>query len=257
MIRRLLLAFLAGTLLLQADETAERISREGMTEFQSAHQAWDAERFAKAEEYFRKAAERSPESATYHYWHGVAAFHRMLQHRSLSPSAAHESAADAAMKTAEAAFEKAIERDDKHAESHALLGTILGMKIKGGMLRAIRFGPSLQKHQKQALAAGPENPRVRYLLGTGLLHTANNQADRQTALNTLLEAEKLFIAEAKKPPGPLEPRWGHSSCLTFIGKANEGLGAQAKAAGYYRKALAAHPADHVARDGLKRVSAGN
>jgi tetratricopeptide (TPR) repeat protein len=257
MIRTLVFAILAGTLHLRADETSDRLGKAGVAEFQSAHQSWDAKRFATAEDHFRRAAARSPESAAFHYWLGVAAFHRMLQYRSQSPSAANEKAADAAKETAAAAFEKALERDAGHAESHAVLGTILGMKINGGMLRAIRYGPSLQKHQKKALAAGHDNPRVRYLLGTGLLHMAKNRAERQAALDTLLHAEKLFTAEAKKPPGPLEPRWGRSSCLTFIGKANEQLGDQAGAARYFRLALAAHPADHVAREGLARVTAGN
>ena len=53
---------------------------------------------------------------------------------------------------------------------------------------------------------------------------------------------------------PLEPRWGYSSCLTFIGRTYESLGETTKAAEYFRKALAEHPADHLAQDGLKRVT---
>ncbi|HOX03633.1 MAG TPA: tetratricopeptide repeat protein [Candidatus Paceibacterota bacterium] len=56
--------------------------------------------------------------------------------------------------------------------------------------------------------------------------------------------------EAKAPAGPLEPRWGYDTCLTFIGRTCEQLGEGAKAADYYRKALARHPADHLAKEGL-------
>ena len=251
------MGLLACTLLARADEAADQLARAGIAEFRAAHQSWDAARFGKSEEYFHKAAEKSPGAALNHYWQGVSAFHRMLQYRSQPASKAHEKAADAAMESAAAAFGRALEKDSSHAESHALLGTIYGMKIKGGMLRAIRYGPAVQEHREKALNTGAENPRVRYLLGAGLLHTAKDNHDRKAALKALLEAETFFAAEAKRPAKPFEPRWGRSSCLTFIGKTYEQLGEPAKAADYFRKALAEHPADHIAKDGLARVTAGN
>ena len=101
---------------------------------------------------------------------------------------------------------------------------------------------------------GAQNPRVRYLLGTCQFHTAKKPAAQREALATLLSAEKLFAAEAQRAAGPLEPRWGRSSCLTFIGRTYELLGQRAEAADYFRKALAEHPADHVAKEGLARVT---
>ena len=47
---------------------------------------------------------------------------------------------------------------------------------------------------------------------------------------------------------------GIDSCLTFIGRTYELLGKRKEAADYFRKALAMHPADHLAKEGLKRVS---
>jgi hypothetical protein len=70
----------------------------------------------------------------------------------------------------------------------------------------------------------------------------------------LRAAEKLFESEAKRANSPLDPRWGFSSCLTFIGRTYEKLGEGANAAGYYRKALGEHPADHIAKAGLERAS---
>jgi tetratricopeptide (TPR) repeat protein len=152
------------------------------------------------------------------------------------------------------ALEVAVGLDERHAESHALLGTLYGMKIDGNLLRAARFGPRVQKHRKQALALGAENPRVRYLLGTCQFHTAKKTAAQREALASFLAAEKLFVAEARRPAGPLEPRWGRSSCLTFIGRTYELLGQRAEAAGYFRQALAEHPADFLAQEGLARIT---
>jgi hypothetical protein len=98
---------------------------------------------------------------------------------------------------------------------------------------------------------------VRYLLGTCQFHLAKKPAAQRQALATLLAAEKLFAAEARRPAGPLDPRWGCSSCLTFIGRTYELLGQRAAAAAYFRQALSEHPADYVAKQGLARVTEKN
>lgn len=249
MIRNVLLFFLASAILVRADPAVDKLTAAGIAEFSAAYQAWDGERFRKAAELFRQAGEKAPASATNAYWRGAALFHRMLQLQS-SPE---PKAAAAAMDGALISLETAVKLDTENAESHALIGTLYGMKIKGSMLRAIRYGPSVQRNQEQALKYGPANPRVRYLLGAGQFHTAKDVAARLEALNTLLAAERLFIAEAKQPMKVFEPRWGYSTCLTFIARSLESLGQQTGAADYYRKALVAHPADHVAKEGIKRL----
>jgi tetratricopeptide (TPR) repeat protein len=226
----------------------------GIREFTTAYQDWDSQRFGAAAGLFRQAATNTPASCTNYYWLGAAEFHRMLQLRSLPAMPTNTLAADAAMDAALAALETAVKLDEHHAESHALLGTLYGMKINGNLLRGARFGPRVARHQKKAMEFGAQNPRVRYLLGTCQFHTATRPSAQREALATLLLAEKLFAAEAKNANGPLDPRWGRSSCLTFIGRTYELLGQRAEAAGYFRKALAEHPADHVAKEGLARTA---
>jgi len=43
-------------------------------------------------------------------------------------------------------------------------------------------------------------------------------------VGSLAAAEELVAGEAGRPAGPLEPRWGRSSCLAFIGKTYGALG---------------------------------
>ena len=95
---------------------------------------------------------------------------------------------------------------------------------------------------------------MRYLLGACQFQTAKKAGAWQEALTNLLAAEKLFAAEAQRASGPLEPRWGHDSCLTFIGRTYECLGKPVEAAAYFRKALLEHPTDHLAKEGLARVT---
>jgi tetratricopeptide (TPR) repeat protein len=253
MIWRVAIWFFLSVCLVRANENTDQLMAAGVKEFTAAYKAWDGQRFGAAAELFRQASTDASGSCANYYWLGAAEFHRMLQLRSLPASPTSTLAADASMDAALAALQIAVKLDERHAESHALLGTLYGMKIDGNLLRGARFGPRVAKHQKKAMEFGAQNPRVRYLLGTCQFHTARKAAAQREALTTLLAAETLFAAEAQLLGGPLEPRWGRSSCLTFIGRTYELLGQRAEAADYFRKALAEHPSDHVAKEGLARV----
>ena len=252
--RWLPLLMLLPAVLAQADNRVDKLAAAGVEEFIAAYQAWDGARFAAAAELFREACTNAPGSSTNFYWLGAAQFHRMLQLQTLPSQRTNQQAADAAMAAALAALHTAVKLDERDAESHALLGTLYGMKINDSLVRALRFGPNVAKHQKKALEFGAENPRVRYLLGTCQFHTAKNPTTQRESLTTLLAAEKLFVSEARRPAGPLDPRWGHPTCLTFIGRAYELLGERIKAADYFRQALALQPTDHLAKEGLVRVT---
>ena len=254
MSRWLAISMVLTALMARAGELADTLTPAGVAEFTAAYRAWDAQRFATAADLFRHAATNAPNSSTAFYWLGATEFHRMLQLRSLPASPTNRLAADAALTDALAALQTAVTLNAQDAESHALLGTLYGLKIDGNWIRGARFGPRVQQHCRQALALGPDNPRVRYLLGTCQFHTAKKPAAQREALASFLAAEQLFAAEAQRPAGPLEPRWGRSTCLTFIGRTYELLGQPAEAADYFRQALAQHPADRLARDGLARVT---
>ena len=251
---RVAIWFFLSAGLARANENSDHLLVAGIKEFTAAYKDWDGQRFGAAADLFRQATTNAPASCTNYYWLGAAEFHHMLQLQNRPASTTNTVAAAAAMDAALAALETAVKLDEGHAESHALLGTLYGMKINGNLLRAARFGPRVAKHQKKAMEFGAQNPRVRYLLGTCQFHTAKRPSAQQEALATLLAAEILFATEARRVGGPLEPRWGRSSCLTFIGRTYEQLGQRAAAADYFRKALAEHPVDHMAREGLARVA---
>lgn len=251
MIRALVITLLASILTVHANTASDPHLRAGIEDFTTAYRDWNADGFAKAAGNFRKATAADPHSARAFYWLGTARFHLMLHHRNRQPP--KNDAADAAMDDAITALEDALDLAPDHAECHALLGTLYGMKIQGSLLRAIRYGPKVQNHQKQALGHGGNNPRVRYLLGTGLFHTAKDADGYREALDALLAAEKLFIAESGQAPEPFAPRWGQSSCRTFIGCALVKLGENGRAAEYFRKALVEHPNDHIARTELAKI----
>ena len=245
----LLTVFLA-----RAEPPAEELRLESVRQFHAAYQAWDGSQFAAAAELSQQAATNGPPSSTNYYWLGTVHFHRMLQLQHQPGGRSNALAAAAAMNAALKALEQALKLNPRDAETHALLGALYGMKIDGHLVRAVRFGPRVAEHRKQAAALGANNPRVQYLLGACQYHTAKKANEQREALATLLRAEQLFEAEAETPAGPLDPRWGHDTCLTFIGRTYEKLGDWTKAAEYYGKALARHPADHLAQEGLARIT---
>ena len=248
----LLLAALCG----RADVAADKLTAAGVAEFTNACRTWDGERFDAAVALFQRACAGPSATATNFYWLGAAQFHRMLELLGRPGTDTNKVAAAAALDAAADALNRAVKLDPCHAESHALLATVYGMEIGANLLRAVWLGPRLQKELKFALATGTSNARVEYLLGTSQFFMACRASTRRAALTTLLTAERLFDAEAKVPPGPLEPRWGRDSCLTFIASCYEKLDARAEAETYFRKALVLHPEDGLAQAGLKRVTKG-
>jgi tetratricopeptide (TPR) repeat protein len=241
----------------QGDEASDRLTSAGIAEFNAAYQAWDGQRFAAAAKLLRQATTNRAASSTNFYWLGVAHFHHMLQLQNQPGASSNNLAIADALDAALAALAMAVKLEAGQAESHALLGTLYGMKIGSSLVRAAKLGPRISKHSKQALEHGADNPRVHYLLGTCQFHTAKKPAKQREALSTFLHAKRLFEAEAKQPAAPLEPRWGYDTCLTFIGRTYERLGEREEAARYYRQALDWHPADHLAKEGLARLTAGN
>lgn len=254
MIRFFTMLLLLAAPVARADSAADKLTMAGIAEFTNAYQAWDGARFVKADNLFQQACTNATATVTNYYWLGAGEFHRMLQLLGLPECKTNKLAAEAALNAAVDALTQAVKLDASHAESHALLGTLYGMKISENMLRAVWLGPRVQLELKLALAAGGKNPRVKYLLGMSQFYTALKTASRREALTNLLAAETLFEAEAKTPAAPLDPRWGHDSCLTFIGCSYEKLGQRAEAEEYFRKALAMHPQDGLAQAGLKRVT---
>lgn len=242
---------------LQARAAETNLLTAGVTQFTAAYQAWDAAKFLQACDTFYRALTNGPVTVTNYYWLGVAEFHRVLHLQNFPGAKTNQSSAASALDAAIAALNQALKLDPKHAEAHAVLGTAYGLKIGDSLVRAAWFGPRVAKHRDQALALGPENPRVRYLLGMCQFHTASKPKDWRETLASLQQAEKLFESEAKRANASPAPQWGYSSCLTFLGRCFEQLGESARAAEYYQRALREHPADHLAAAGLRRVAGNN
>lgn len=222
---------------------------DGVALFDTAFAEWSCEGFVAAGRVFAAGARREPRSFQAYYWQGVAAFHAALCSREAGSDEFGGRAAGY-LQEAGAAFESALKISPEDAECHALLGTLAGIQITRHPLTAVWRGPLVRRHQRLALKYGPDNPRVHYLIGSSYYHAPAILGDRRQALTYFLKAEVLFEHEASLPADPLRPRWGHSSCLTFIGKLYDASGESRKADQYYRKALKVNPRDRLAQQAL-------
>jgi tetratricopeptide (TPR) repeat protein len=220
----------------------------GVAEFTAAYQAWDGTGFAKAAKTFTQA----PVSCTNQYWCGTAEFHRGLCLLGEPASTTDRQASARALEEAVRALRRAVELDPANGENHALLSTAYGLSIAANPARALWLGPRVTSQEKQARKLSPDNPRVFYLAGMNRFYGPALLGGKEEGLVLLLAAQKLFETEAAKPAGPVEPRWGRSTCLVYIGKTYAALGKPAEAEEYFRNALTLNPQDKLARSELEK-----
>ena len=245
MIRTIVMTLLvAGTVW-----TAEPNPTEtGIAEFTRAYQAWDGTGFVKAVTTFAQA----PDTSANQYWRGTAEFHRLLFLVGEPATKTNRLALATALESTLMSLQSAVQHDPSRGETHALLSTAYGLSIGANPARGLWLGKRVMDEEKLARQLNPDNPRVLYLAGMNRYYGPALLGGMREGLQLLLAAEKLFETEAATPGGRVEPRWGRSTCLVYIGKTYAALGKPAEAEQYFRKALVVSPQDKLARIELEK-----
>ena len=250
-------ASLWAVILLAATATSgtnvRQLLETGIEQFNAGLGAWDRAQLAEAAESFQQACNKHPDSYEAHYWLGAARFHIVLHRLGDKGDPANRAETRRLIGEAAAPLKRAVKLNGRDSESHALLGTLIGLQIAGNPKSALWLGPKTTYHKRHALRNDPENPRAYYLIGTSYLNAPGILGGRETGLEFLLKAENLFMEESKKPPQPMRPTWGYSSCLTFIGRTYQEMGRTKQAETYFRKALSVNPQDKLAQKGLNAL----
>jgi tetratricopeptide (TPR) repeat protein len=151
-----------------------------------------------------------------------------------------------------ATLQRAVRLDPQNGENRALLSTTYGLSIGLSPARGLWLGQRVLDQEKLARKFSSANPRVLYLAGMNRYYGPSLLGGKNEGLKLLLAAEKLFETEAGKPAGSVEPRWGRSTCLVYIGKTYDALGKPAEAEEYFRKALKLNPEDKLAKSELEK-----
>ena len=125
-------------------------------------------------------------------------------------------------------------------ETAALQSAVIGQLISlGGPFTAMKLGARSSKLLDQALAAGPDNPRVWMLKGVSDLYRPKLfGGSTEKAEASLTRALTLFAKDAPVPPAPW---WGYAEAYGWLGQVyvKEGRLDEAKSA--YAKALDLQP----------------
>lgn len=139
----------------------------------------------------------------------------------------------------------------KDAESMALLGACLGVKIGFSPASGMTLAPKAAALFEAALQQSPGNPRVLLLQGIHLLHTpAFFGGGSKVALPILAEAVKAAEAE-RAPADPWVPAWGKAESLVWLAQAQRAAGQEAEAQASLKHALELDPAYGHAQQLLK------
>lgn len=241
------------TLALASGADAEPVSAgslaESVAHFSVAYRTWDTNGFEAALGEFLAAADASPKSPARSYWAAVSAFNLCVALQPQTGTSARVSSyLDCGMTNALSVIDVA----PRHAEGHALLATLLGMRM-GETGGGLREGMRLWRHQRAALKHGATNPRVQYLVGAGYLRAPGRGRSPEKAVAFLQRADALFIAETGTVESVASPTWGHPSCLLLLGEALEATGGRAKALAAYRRAAELQPGAERIRQRLRAL----
>lgn len=235
-------------------ESANDLILKGIKQLNRAYDQWDKEGFAEAVRTFEHASETAPDDHLPLYWEGVGLFHLAVYHLFGRDQDRDETQGEARVAAGIKTLERAVDLNDAFSESYALLGVLQGMKIKLHILSALSLGPRVKANRNRALELNPENPRVHYLTGVSLWTAPEIfGGGTEKALKHFEKAEALFEKESKEEGDPLRPRWGHSTCLAFMGDLYAERKDYQQAQRYYLKALQVNPNDSMAKKGLETI----
>jgi tetratricopeptide (TPR) repeat protein len=234
-------------------ENGSSLLKLGIDEFRRGYRTWDLASLIRAASSFQKACDAHSGSPEAYYWLGVARFHILLHRRNDSERALTTSEFEALVKDVQGPLKQALSIDKTNPESHAILGSVIGMEIARHARSRFWGGRALKKHQSLALKYGEDNPRVQYLLGVNTIEASKGLDGVKNGLAILLKAESLYAREKEEDCPPLQPRWGYDHCLVFIGRAYRSLADPGTARQYFEKALKINPSSRLAERELRSL----
>jgi tetratricopeptide (TPR) repeat protein len=124
-------------------------------------------------------------------------------------------------------------------EAHAMLSSVLGRKIAFRPVMAMVLGPRSGSEMSDAIALGPNNPRVWLIRGQGAIFTPEQFGGGLTNAEAYLKkAEQLFVMDNATAPAP---SWGRAELYAWLGQVYQKQNKKAEAIAAYNKALEIDP----------------
>lgn len=207
-----------------AKETVER----GSIEF-------DKKLLMQGHSMFERALAMDPDNVLLRY-HVAYAEYRFMTYLFNREKERFDPVADKAVER----LERILRAKPEWSEAQALLSGIHGLQIAKSWTRAMTLGPRANRLAQQATENDPENPRAWLMHGSQKLNTPRMFGG---SIEEALDAYKKAVAlyENKTDRDPLEPSWGYTDALVWLGITYERLDRDEEALAVFRKALEIEP----------------
>lgn len=217
-------------------QSADSLVQRGQMLLERGVTAGDEASLQQARALFKRVAAASDDAVWAHYYAGLANYR--IASLSLDSD---DDRADAHLDDALDHLQRAVEAQSNLAEAHALLGTVYGLKARGGMLSGMRYGPKADGAMERARSLAPDNPRVILLNAVSLLNKPSRWGgDRDQAEAELQRAIQQFEAKPTDDD-PLVPQWGHADAYAWLGIAHMKADEMSQARDAFEQALAIRP----------------
>lgn len=228
-----LFAFLS---LAVAQSPIDELMREGVKQTEDGWALFDKQTLMSARSNFERAINAEPENKYAMYYLAYSEY-RLLTY---AFSRKHNEMFDQLVDSAVEHCKKAIELGSDWSEPKALLSGIYGYKIAKNWMSAMTLGPKADGLTEEALEKNPNNPRVLLFRGISFFNKPSmfgGSVDKAQA--DFKKSVEEF--ELQKKTESLEPMWGYTDALAWLGKAYEKKEMNDKAIEVYKKALVVNP----------------
>jgi tetratricopeptide (TPR) repeat protein len=229
-------AFAQQPVLTGASKWADSAARE----IDAAADAGDTTRLRNAKTLLDRALVAFPNDALLLHYKG----YELHREAALQDGLGHRAAVEPLLDQARTVLEQSLALKPM-PETHALLSSVIGRSIAFHPIKAMFLGPESGSQMSDALALGPDNPRVWLLRGIGAIFTPSQFGGGvETAEKHLKRAAVLFETDHPVPPAP---SWGRAEVYAWLGQIYQKQNKPADAVTAYNRALEIDPGSHWVR----------
>jgi len=137
-------------------------------------------------------------------------------------------------------LEGILRRKSDWSEAQALLSAVHGLQIAKNWTRALTLGPKANRLAQQATENDPGNPRAWLMHAAQKLNTPRMFGGSiDEALEAYKKSGELFDNRVENDP--LEPSWGYTDALVWLGITYERLDRDEEALAVFHKVLEVEP----------------
>ncbi len=197
--------------------------------------AFDKSQLMQGHSMFERALATDPDNIFLQY-HVAYADYRLMTYLLNREKEQFDPVAD----RTEERLEKILRTRPKWSEVQALLSGVYGLMIAHSWTRGISLGPKANRLSQEAVENDPDNPRAWLMHASQKLHTPRMFGGSiDEALDAYKKSVELF--ENRGEYDPLEPAWGYTDALVWLGITYERLDRDEEALAVFHKVLEIEP----------------